>query len=739
MEKINRKKPLVFLDVSIDGGLAERMIFELFTDVAPKTAENFRALCTGEKGVSTKTAKPLHYKGTFFHLIVKGHVAQAGDFLRQGGKFGESTYGGNFPGCDESPKLKHDGPGLLTMAIDDRDERGSLFYVTFKADHRLDRKCVVFGKLVNGLEVLKEVENAGDEEGTPSVTVKIINSGELHDDKKKGNRSKMGKNTIQGINADKRKGKHKKSSKKRRKRRKVYTSESDSSTDTDTESSESDSDSDSYATSLSDTSSSSDDRRRKRKRSKRDRNKHGKRKEKRREKRRKRRYRKMKRKSKRNNSESASESESSSEDNLVIYGKYDSSGNQSPCVQEREISTVNHKKGAAADTSESEEGEFPKENGNHKSNGIGPLMESYQNPDREPDPVDNRPSKSRSQELTPRRTMSKSMSISPRKNAHRIPSVSGSPHQIFNKSRSNSPVRSESSRSPIRSPPRIKKGISGSMSPPVRSPSHRSRSRSRTVSPPRRRVAQSPPRTSSRRSSHRSLSRSPKRSSHRSRSRGSGRAPRRRSPTPTHSPVRAPDRITRRSYSKSPVGAGRRARSPISDRGRSSSRSRSVDHGSPKRIRRGRGFSDRYSYVRRYRSRSPDRSPIRSYRYAGRSYRDGYRRSPRRYRSPPRGRTPPRYRGRRSRSRSPSVSRRRNSPSRSPVRSKSPVERYRGGPARGEKPKSPSRSISKSRSSPDSRSPRRADKLRSLSGSPTRRTGLVSYEVGDGSPDSDRE
>ncbi|KAK6158803.1 hypothetical protein DH2020_006117 [Rehmannia glutinosa] len=853
MEKINRKRPLVFLDVSIDGDPAERMIFELFTDFAPKTAENFRALCTGEKGVSTKTGKPLHYRGTFFHLIIKGHVAQGtfcgkmvnlekvymmesfqlpsysklepkaisfelfcyvdGTVILERAVLWLAGQKYVFMFVDESPKLKHDGPGLLTMAIDDRDERGSLFYVTFKADHHLDRKSVVFGKLVNGLEVLKKIENAGDEEGRPTVTVKIINSGELLDDKKKGNRLKMGKDSIEENNNEvRRKGKHKKSSKKKRKRRRYYTSESDSSTDTDTESSESDSDSDSYATSLSDTSSSSDDRRKKRKRSKRDRNRRGKRKDRRREKRRKRRDRKTKRKSKRNN---ASDSESVSKNNAVagaLDGKRKSSGNQSPLVQERETSTVNHRKGEATDMSEREEGEFPRENGDHQSNGIGLEMESDQSADRHPDLVDDHPSKSRfvllsfkflffyvypqdfviyqnsdgrSRNLSPRRTMSRSMSISPRRSAHRSPglgvthsrsrsrSVSRSPQRISDKSRSNSPVRSGSSRSPIRSPPRSKTGRSSSMSPPVRSP-QQSRSRSATISPPRRRVTQSPARTSSRRSlrsasrspvrssrrslsrssgkpSRRSLSRSPKRSLHRSVSRSSGRAPPRRSPS--LSPVRAPGRIVRRSYSRSPVGAGRRARSPISDRGRSSSRSASLD-GSPKRIRRGRGFSDRYSYVRRYRSRSPDRSPIRPYRYGGRNDRDrysSYRRSPRRYRSPPRGRTPPRYRGgRRSRTRSPSVSRspiryrnRRYSHSRSPVRSNSPVGRYRGS-VRGERRKSPSssrsRSRSESRSSRNSQSPpRRADKgnSRSSSGSSPRKTGLVSY--GDGSPDSVRD
>ncbi|KAK6158809.1 hypothetical protein DH2020_006123 [Rehmannia glutinosa] len=826
MEKINRKRPLVFLDVSIDGDPAERMILSYSLILLPRLLKISVRFVQEKKVSALKLGSHYTTEEPFFTLSSKdmwlradGHDCFSCDIvLRQGTFFGKMvnlekvymmesfrlwltlllfslrwSFNSNdigtivFSQCysklepkaisfeffcyvdgtvileravlwlagqkyvfmfvDESPKLKHDGPGLLTMAIDDRDERGSLFYVTFKADHHLDRKSVVFGKLVNGLEVLKKIENAGDEEGRPTVTVKIINSGELLDDKKKGNRLKMGKDSIEENNNEvRRKGKHKKSSKKKRKRRRYYTSESDSSTDTDTESSESDSDSDSYATSLSDTSSSSDDRRKKRKRSKRDRNRRGKRKDRRREKRRKRRDRKTKRKSKRNNasdSESVSKSGSSSEDNAVagaLDGKHKSSG------KGRQLTCLKGKKASS------------RENGDHQSNGIGLEMESDQSADRHPDLVDDHPSKSRSRNLSPRKTMSRSMSISPRRSAHRSPglgvthsrsrsrSVSRSPQRISDKSRSNSPVRSGSSRSPIRSPPRSKTGRSSSMSPPVRSP-QQSRSRSATISPPRRRVTQSPARTSSRRSlrsasrspvrssrrslsrssgkpSRRSLSRSPKRSLHRSVSRSSGRAPPRRSPS--LSPVRAPGRIVRRSYSRSPVGAGR-GRGPLFRTVVGAHQEVLLSMVHPNAFEEeGALVTDTLIY-------------------------SSYRRSPRRYRSPPRGRTPPRYRGgRRSRTRSPSVSRspiryrnRRYSHSRSPVRSNSPVGRYRGS-VRGERRKSPSssrsRSRSESRSSRNSQSPpRRADKgnSRSSSGSSPRKTGLVSY--GDGSPDSVRD
>ncbi|EYU29230.1 hypothetical protein ABFS82_05G127600 [Erythranthe guttata] len=718
MEKMSKRKPLVFFDVSVDGDPLERMVFELFTDVAPRTAENFRALCTGEKGASLKTGRPLHYKGTFFHRIIKGYVAQGGDFLRRDGKHGESIYGGKFP--EESPKLKHDSPGLLSMAIADRGERGSLFSITFEADHNLDRKNIVFGKLVEGEEVLKKIENAGDKEGRPVVLVKIVNSGEINDDAHKGNKLKLGKDAIEENNhALKRKGKHKKTSKKRRKRRRrYYTSESESSTDTDTDSSESDTDSDSDTSSLSDTSSSGDDRRKRRKRSKRDKHRHGKRKNRRHEKRRKRRDKKSKHKSKRNivsDSESEGKTGGISQNDIAVADadvKHTISGNPS-LVAEQEFAKTNDKKWEGADISEREDGEFPRENGDHQSNGIGQGIDSEQSAGRH---HYKRPSKSRSRSISPVRT-----STSPRTAVRSpSPSVSRSPQQISDRSRSNTPIRSGGSISPRPRP-----------HPPVRSLSQRSRSRSATVSPPRRRLTRSPPRTSSKRSSLRSASRSPVRSSRRSISRSPVRAPLRRSPSqsPNPSPIRAPSRRTNRpSHSNSPVSAGRRARSPVS-------RSPSVD-GSPKRVRRGRGFSDRFSFVRRYRSRSPDRSPVRPNRYGARNDRDrysSYRRSPRRYRSPPRGRTPPRYRGRRSRSRSPSVSRspiriRGRRYSKSPIRSRSPVRRR--------SPPSRSRSLSKSPS------PRHSGKVNpksspSASASPPRKTGLVSY--GNGSPDSSRD
>ncbi|KAK8963228.1 Peptidyl-prolyl cis-trans isomerase CYP19-2 [Platanthera guangdongensis] len=265
-----KKNPFVFLDISIGGGIAERLVVELFSDVVPKTAENFRSLCTGEKGSGRSTSKPLHYKGSIIHRIVKGFVAQGGDFTRQDGSGGESIYGRKFP--DENFKLKHDGCGFLSMANSGQHTNSSQFFITFKATPHLDGKHVVFGKVVQGIGFLKKIEQAGSESGKPVCPVKIVNCGEVAENKTTTMSMEKGKKTAKSSkdlsdSSDGVKESRKRPVKDKRVSRKKRYSSSDSysSDDSDSDSSSTSSDSDSDPSSS--TSSSSDYRRKRRKKS----------------------------------------------------------------------------------------------------------------------------------------------------------------------------------------------------------------------------------------------------------------------------------------------------------------------------------------------------------------------------------------------------------------------------------------------------------------------------------------
>lgn len=638
------KNPLVFMDVSIDGDAAERIVIELFADVVPKTAENFRALCTGEKGVGISTGKPLHYKGSIFHRIIKGFMAQGGDFSKGNGTGGESIYGGKF--SDENFKLDHSEAGLLSMANGGPNTNGSQFFIIFKRQPHLDGKHVVFGKVVKGMDVVKKLEQLGTADGKPSGLVKVVDSGEMPKgkmqsevEKEKKAKSARGKALEDGSDDDRGRGKQKTSIKDKRRKRNYSSSESYS------HSSESDSsDTDSYSSETYSSTSSSDGRKRKKRRlTKRGKHHRGKkRKGGRKDKHRAQRHRGSRRKSKRSSESSSdtnddsSTSSSSDEGNVSKHKSLDKNSrpsdegkNPSQTLEMKEnkssgfLEQQNTDFGQEGDLSH-EEGEFSRRNDTHINNGQGDVNNNI---------ATNR--------------------------------LGQSNHSSRSRTPSRSPQPNESSKPP----------------------------------------------------------------------------------TSSGEPVER---------------ANRGPQPPASTHGQEVSRSRSPG-GTPKRVRKGRGFTERYAFVRKYRTPSPERSPDRSYRYAGSgrnfqrndrysSYRGRFERSPpRRFHR----RSPPRYERRRSRSRSisrsPPYRSRRRYHSRSPIRSSSPADKHpalsdklksRLGPKRDDQ--SPRRRVSRSRSrsSSQSKSPNvtsKKNQARLSSTSPKSspsgpsstsngRRGLVSYE-----------
>lgn len=173
----NPNNPICFLDIQIGTVDVGRISFELFADVTPKTAENFRQFCTGEYVVD---GIPRGYKGCRFHRVVKDFMVQGGDFVNGDGSGITSIYNGlKFP--DENFQIKHDVPGLLSMAnANAKDTNGCQFFITCAKCDFLNNQHVAFGRVVDGMLVLRKIENVPvGLNDRPRIPVTIMNCGEL--------------------------------------------------------------------------------------------------------------------------------------------------------------------------------------------------------------------------------------------------------------------------------------------------------------------------------------------------------------------------------------------------------------------------------------------------------------------------------------------------------------------------------------------------------------------------------
>ena len=166
----------VYFDIRIGNEKAGRIVFGLFGGVVPKTVENFRALCTGEKGIG-KHGMPLHFKGNKFHKVVPNFTIHGGDFTLGTGYGGESIYEEDFP--DENYEVRHTRKGLISMQHLPEEGNRSLFFISMTVTHWLDGRNVVFGEVIEGMDVCEKIGHQGNRSGETVKPVIIEDSGEL--------------------------------------------------------------------------------------------------------------------------------------------------------------------------------------------------------------------------------------------------------------------------------------------------------------------------------------------------------------------------------------------------------------------------------------------------------------------------------------------------------------------------------------------------------------------------------